>query len=197
MWWQYFLVFLGALLFDIVPFPFPPAFTIMVFLLIVFKLNVWWVIIIGVIGSILGRYILLLYAPLLAKMYLKESKNNDIQFLGDKMRENKWKGIMIILAYSLLPLPTTPLFLGAAISKIKAIYVIPPFLIGKFTSDTVALLLGAYAVDNVQTIMDQAFSLKSVASLILALFLLFCLFFINWRTLIQTKKLVWNFQIFK
>ena len=197
MWWQYFLVFLGALLFDIVPFPFPPAFTIMVFLLIVFKLNVWWVIIIGVIGSVLGRYILLLYAPLLAKMYLKESKNNDIQFLGDKMRENKWRGIMIILAYSLLPLPTTPLFLGAGISKIKAIYVIPPFLIGKFTSDTVALLLGAYAVDNVQTIMDQAFSLKSVASLILALFLLFCLFFINWRTLIQTKKLVWNFQIFK
>ena len=29
MWWQYLLVFLGALLFDIVPFPFAPAFTIM------------------------------------------------------------------------------------------------------------------------------------------------------------------------
>ncbi|SFU17437.1 membrane protein DedA, SNARE-associated domain [Algoriphagus locisalis] len=197
MWWQYFLVFLGALLFDIVPFPFPPAFTIMVFLQIVFKLNIWWVVLIGVAGSVLGRYILLLYSPLLAKRYLKESKNHDIQFLGDKMRENKWKGILLILAYSLLPLPTTPLFLGAGISKIKASYVIPAFIVGKFTSDTIALFLGAYAVENVQTILDQAFSLKAIASLVLAFFLLFCLFFIDWRTLIQTKKLVWNFKILK
>jgi hypothetical protein len=52
MWWQYALVFLGAFLFDVVPFPFPPAFTIMVFLQIVFDLNVWLVILIGVAGSI-------------------------------------------------------------------------------------------------------------------------------------------------
>lgn len=136
MWWKYFLVFLGALLFDIVPFPFSPAFTIMVFLQIIFQLNVWLVIFIGVAGSVLGRYILLLYTPFLAKKYLKESKNNDIQFLGEKMNENKWKGQMIVLAYSLLPLPTAPLFLGAGISKIEAKYIIPAFLIGKFTSDT-------------------------------------------------------------
>ena len=120
MWWQYVLVFIGALLFDIVPFPFPPAFTIMVFFQIIFELNVWTVIIIGVAGSVLGRYILLLYAPSIAKKYLKVSKNEDIQFLGEKMNENKWKGQLVILAYSLLPLPTTPLFLGAGISKIKS-----------------------------------------------------------------------------
>lgn len=197
MWWQYLLVFLGALLFDIVPFPFLPAFTIMVFLQIVFELDVWWVIVIGVAGSVLGRYILLLYAPLLADKYLKTSKNNDIQFLGDKMRENKRKGILIILAYSLLPLPTTPLFLGAGISRIKAIYVVPAFLVGKFTSDTIALFLGAYAVENVQSLIDETVSWKSIASLLLGLFLLFCLFFIDWRTLVQRKKLVWNFRIFK
>ena len=89
MWWQYLLVFLGALLFDIVPFPFLPAFTIMVFLQIIFGLNVWAVIVIGVVGSVLGRYILLLYAPVLANKYLKLSKNEDIQFLGVKMKENK------------------------------------------------------------------------------------------------------------
>jgi len=197
MWWQYFLVFLGALLFDIVPFPFAPAFTIMMFLQIVFELNVWAVIVIGVAGSVLGRYILLLYAPLLAVKYLNTSKNNDIQFLGEKMSENKWKGQMIVLAYSLLPLPTTPLFLGAGISRLKPIYIIPAFLIGKFTSDTFALLLGAYAVENAQSILDNAFSWKSAASLLFALFLLFCLFFIDWRTLIQSKRLVFNYKIWK
>jgi len=197
MWWQYLLVFLGALLFDIVPFPFPPAFTIMMFLQIIFKLNVWLVIVIGVIGSVLGRYILLLYAPILAGKYLNTSKNNDIQLLGDKMQENKWKGQMIVLAYSLLPLPTTPLFLAAGISRLKAVYIIPAFVIGKFTSDTIALFLGAYAAANAQNIFDNAMSWQSIASLLLGLFLLFCLFFVDWRTLIYTKKLVFNFKIMK
>ena len=197
MWWHYLLVFLGTILFDIVPFPFPPAFTIMVFLQILFDLNVWAVIVIGVLGSVLGRFILLLYAPLLANKYLKESKNNDIKFLGDKMNENKWKGVLVVLAYSLLPLPTTPLFLGGGISKIKAKYIVPAFLIGKFTSDTLALHAGKYASDNTQSIIDNALSWKSVPSLILGLLLLFCLLFIDWRTLIQKNKLMFNFKIFK
>jgi membrane protein YqaA with SNARE-associated domain len=195
MWWQYLLVFFGAVLFDIVPFPFAPAFTIMMFFQILFDLNVWAVIVIGVLGSVLGRYILLLYAPLMANKYLKASKNEDIKFLGDKMNENKWKGVLVVLAYSLLPLPTTPLFLGAGISKIKPIYIIAPFLTGKFTSDSIALNLGKYAAENQQSIIDNIFSWQSIASFILGFAMLFCLFFINWRTLIHTKKLAFDFKI--
>ncbi len=197
MWWQYVLVFVGALLFDIVPFPFLPAFTIMLFLQIVFHLNIWLVIFIGVIGSVLGRYILILYAPLVGEKLLKVSKNEDIKFLGKKMKENKWKGQMVILAYSLLPLPTTPLFLGAGISKLKARYIIPAFVIGKFTSDTLALQAGKYASENTQKLIDEALSWKSIASFALALLLLACLLFIDWRLLIQQKKLMLNFKIWK
>ncbi|EIA10489.1 hypothetical protein [Flavobacterium frigoris] len=195
MWWQYLLVFFGALLFDIVPFPFAPAFTVMVFLQILFDLNVWAVIIIGVLGSVLGRFILLLYAPLMANKYLKASKNEDIKFLGDKMNQNKWKGVLVVLAYSLLPLPTTPLFLGGGISKIKPIYIIAPFLVGKFTSDSIVLHLGKFASENQQNIIDDIFSWQSIASFILGFVMLFCLFFINWRTLIHTKKLGFDFKI--
>lgn len=112
MWWLPTLVFLGALLFDMVPFPFAPAFTIMVFLHLVFQLDLRLVIVFGVAGSVLVRFILFLYAPLMAKKYLKFSKNEDIQFLGDKMKENKWKGQIVIPAYSLPPIPTKPLFQG-------------------------------------------------------------------------------------
>ncbi|CAN5837443.1 hypothetical protein BH11BAC4_BH11BAC4_18800 [soil metagenome] len=197
MWWQYLLVFAGALLFDIVPFPFLPAFTIMLFFQIIFHLNVWLVIVVGVVGSVLGRYILMLYAPLIANRYLKLSKNEDIQFIGEKMKENKWKGQMIILAYSLLPLPTTPLFLGAGISKLNAQYIIPAFLIGKFTSDTIALHAGKYASEIPRNMIDEVFSWKSIASFVLSLILLFCLLFIDWRMLIQKRKLVLNYKIWK
>jgi membrane protein DedA with SNARE-associated domain len=197
MWWQYLLVFAGALLFDIVPFPFPPAFTIMILLQISFHLNVWLVIIAGVVGSVLGRYILILYTPSITNKYIKRSKNEDVQFLGTKMKENKWKGQIIVLAYSLLPLPTTPLFLAAGMSKLNAKYIIPAFLIGKFTSDTLALHAGKYASENAHNIMQNALSWKSIVSALFFLFLIFCLFFIDWRSLIQKKKLVWKFKILK
>ena len=197
MWWQYLLVFVGALLFDIVPFPFLPACTIMILLLITFHLNVWLVIIAGVVGSVLGRYILILYIPLISNKYFKKSKNDDVQFLGTKMKENKWKGQIIVLAYSLLPLPTTPLFLAAGMSKLNTKYIIPAFLIGKFTSDTLAVHAGKYASDNAHSIMQNALSWKSLASLLFSLFLIFCVFFIDWRSLIQKKKLVWKFKILK
>ncbi|MEO8586404.1 MAG: hypothetical protein ABI584_09615 [Acidobacteriota bacterium] len=197
MWWQYLLVFLGALLFDVVAFPFPPAFTIMVFLQIMFDLNIWWVIVIGVAGSILGRYILTLYIPLLAGRFLKRSKNEDVQFLGRKMKEKGWKGQAVIVAYSLLPLPTTPLFVAGGMAKINALYILPAFFVGKFTSDSVTVHLGKYASEHAGSLLEEALSWKSIASLAVGLLLLGALAFVDWRALIQQKTFQLKFKIWK
>jgi membrane protein YqaA with SNARE-associated domain len=197
MFWNYLLVFFGAFMFDVVPFPFPPAFTIMVFLQIMFDLNIWWVIGIGVAGSILGRYILTLYIPFLAGKIFKPSKNEDVEFLGKEMKEKGWRSQLFILAYSLLPLPTTPLFLAGGMAKIKPLYIIPAFFIGKFTSDTITVHLGKYAADNVASVLESALSVKSFASIGVGLLLICALLFIDWRSLIQKKKFQLNFKIWK
>jgi len=197
MFWNYLLVFLGAFLFDVVPFPFPPAFTVMVFLQIMFDLDIWWVIVIGVAGSILGRYVLTLYIPFLAGKIFKPSKNEDVEFLGKKMKEKSWRSQLFIVAYSLLPLPTTPLFLAGGMAKIKPLYIIPAFFIGKFTSDTITVHLGKYAADNVTSVLDSALSLKSFASIAVGLLLVCALLFIDWQSLIQKKKFQLNFKIWK
>ncbi|MBA3665035.1 MAG: hypothetical protein H0W61_12615 [Bacteroidetes bacterium] len=197
MWWQYALVFLGALLFDIVPFPFLPAFTIMIFLQVVYDLNLWPVIFIGVAGSILGRYILSLYIPHLSDKWFKKTKKEDVEFLGKKMKEKGWKGQLVVLAYSLLPLPTTPLFVAAGVVRLKPIYIIPAFFVGKITSDTIAVSSGKYASENVDSIRDNILSWQSIVGLSASLLLLCALLFIDWRTLIQKKKLELKFKIFK
>ena len=197
MWWQYVLVFLGALLFDIVPFPFLPAFTIMIFLQVTFNLALWPVIIIGVAGSVIGRYVMSLYIALLSAKYFKPAKNEDIEFLGNKMKEKGWKSQAVIIAYSLLPLPTTPLFVAGGIAKIKPLYIIPAFFIGKFTSDTMAVLMGKYASENLDEIKADLFSWQSISGLIISFLMLCAILFIDWRTLIQKKKLVLNFKVFK
>ena len=197
MWWQYCLVFLGALLFDIVPFPFLPAFTIMIFLQLVFDLNIWATICIGVAGSILGRYILTLYIHRISDTYFKPAKNEDIMFLGKKLKEKGWKSQIAIFSYSLLPLPTTPLFVAGGMAKITPLYIIPAFFVGKFISDTVALLIGEFALTNLNSLESNILSWKSAVGLVVSLFLLCALLFIDWRTLIQKKKFLLTFKIFK
>ncbi len=197
MWWHYVLVFVGAFIFDVVPIPFPPAFSIMVFLQIMFGLNIWWVVVLGVAGSILGRYVLTLYIPLLADKIFKPQKNKEVQFLGEKMQEKGWKSQLLILTYSLLPLPTTPLFLAGGMARLKPIQIIPAFFVGKFISDAVAVHLGNFAANNVQELINASLSWKSISSLILGILLIAALLFINWFALLEKKKIVLNFKIWK
>ena len=197
MWWHYVLVFVGAFIFDVVPIPFPPAFSIMVFLQIMFGLNIWWVVVLGVAGSILGRYVLTLYIPLLADKIFKPQKNKEVQFLGEKMQEKGWKSQLLILTYSLLPLPTTPLFLAGGMARLKPIQMIPAFFVGKFISDAVAVHLGNFAANNVQELINASLSWKSISSLVLGILLIAALLFIDWFALLEKKKLVLNFKIWK
>lgn len=197
MWYHYFLVFLGAFFFDVVPFPFPPAFTIMVTLQILFDLNLWAVICIGVVGSIVGRYVLTLYIPLLAGRIFKRAKTEDIEFLGTQMQEKGWRSQVMILAYSLLPLPTTPLFLAAGIARLKPIKIIPAFFVGKFISDTIAVNLGNYATKNAMRIFEEAATMRSILSISVGLIMVAALLFIDWRMLIQKGRLVLDFRIWK
>jgi membrane protein DedA with SNARE-associated domain len=197
MWWQYLLVFLGSFIFDVVPIPFPPAFTIMVFLQIMFKLNIWEVIGFGVAGSILGRYVLTLYIPFLAGKIFKRSKTEDVEFLGNEMKKKGWRSQLVIIAYSLLPLPTTPLFLAGGMAKIKPLYIIPAFFVGKFTSDAITVHIGKYASEHAESWIEGALSWKSIASLAVGLILISALLFIDWRSLIQKKKFQLKFKILK
>ena len=197
MWWQYLLVFLVTILFDIVPFPLPPAFTAIIFLQITFDLNIWLAIIIGVAGSIVGRSILTLYIPKVSGKIFSAAKNKDVQLLGDKMKKKGWKGQLFILVYSLMPLPTTPLFIAGGMAKVGPAFLIPPFIIGKFISDAVAVFLGKYLAENSAGIFEGAFSWKSILSLILGLLMISAILFVDWRSVFLQKKFKLKFNIWK
>ena len=197
MWLKYVYVFLASMAVDIVPFPLPPAFVVMVFLQIYFKLDVWVVIVVGVAGSIMGRYILTLYIPKVAKRIFNPSKNEDVQFLGKKLKEKGWKSQLAILTYSLLPLPTTPLFIAGGMAGMKPGLIIPAFFVGKFISDTIAVFMGKYAAENSVSLLEGVFSWESLLGLILGILLMFFVLFVDWRTWLQEKRFTLNYKIWK
>jgi len=72
--WIYLAVFLAALAVDLIPVIAPPAWTLMVFFLVKFQLNPWAVLVVGVSGSTLGRYLFSLYVPQIAHLLIKPRK---------------------------------------------------------------------------------------------------------------------------
>lgn len=113
------------------------------------------------------------------------------------MKEKGWQSQLIIIVYSLLPLPTTPLFLAGGMAKIKPLYIIPAFFVGKFTSDAITVHIGKYASDHAGSMVEGALSWKSIASLAIGFVLISALLFVDWRSLIQKGKFQLKFKIWK
>ena len=103
----------------------------------------------------------------------------------------------VIVAYSLLPLPTTPLSLAADMARIRPLYTIPAFFAGKLSSDSVAVAMGKYASQNLGSLRSSVLSWQSIAGLGVSLLLLLALLFIDWRALIQRRKFTLVFTLFK
>ena len=83
--WMYLLVFLAALIVDTIPVFAPPAWTVLVLLLLTFHLNPWLVVIIVVTGSTLGRYILSLYIPKISAALVNRREDKNLRYVGSKL----------------------------------------------------------------------------------------------------------------
>ncbi|MDP4115180.1 MAG: hypothetical protein Q8903_03555 [Bacteroidota bacterium] len=177
--------------------PAPPAFTVMIFLQIAFGLSLWPVILIGVAGSAIGRLVLSKYIDIVAKWVLKPEKNEDIRLLGEKIRTKGLKAQLFILLYTLLPVSSTPLFIASGMARIEPLYIIPAFITGKFTSDSIAVIIGKYTLENANSLFKNPISWQSGTALLLFLLLMFALLFTDWRTLIHQHKFHFKFNIWK
>jgi len=193
----YLLVFVASLLVDVVPFIGPPAWTVMVFLQVKFALSIWLVLITGVTGSAIGRYLYSGYIYRLSNHYIKPQKNEDLYFIGNKLANSGWKVQLVVLLYTLMPLPSTPLFTAAGVARMRTITLIPPFFVGKFLSDALMVVTGNYVAQNIVSISNDLLSWKALAGTILGLIIICLFLFTNWKKLLKEKKFSMSFNIWK
>jgi membrane protein YqaA with SNARE-associated domain len=194
---MYGVVFLAALAVDIIPLLAPPAWTIAVFLLVRFHLNPLIVLLLCASGSTLGRYLMSLYIPRFANLFIKRRKTDELEFLGKKLSQSLWQSWLFVLIYAVTPLSTTALFMAAGVAKVKPSHTLPPFFCGKFLSDAIMIFTGLYAANNFKNIVNGIYSPKAIVMLALGLVVIAWFLFLDWRALLQQKKFKFNFKIWK
>src|SRR5437588_4235702 len=195
--WMYVLVFVAALAVDSVPVFAPPAWTVLVVLLLLFHLNPWLVVIVGVIGSTLGRYILSIYIPKVSSALVTRREDENLRYVGSKVTKAPFTAATFVFLYTLTPLSTTALFTAVAMARVNPWHILPPFFCGRLITDGVMVYTGKYAAGNISGLWHGQLSIKSVLTLIAGLLVIGAFLFIDWRCLLEKRRLRFNFRILR
>jgi membrane protein YqaA with SNARE-associated domain len=195
--WPYLFVFLAALAVDTIPVFAPPAWIVLVILLVKFHLNPWIVVVVGVTGSTIGRYILTRYIPKLSSSIINRREDKNLQYIGGKLGKAKWSSALFVFFYTQTPLSTTALFTAVAAARVGPWHILPPFFLGRLITDGVLVFSGKYASANLSELLHGQASWKSVITLIAGLIVIGGFLFIDWRSLLERKKLRFRFRILK
>jgi membrane protein YqaA with SNARE-associated domain len=193
--WPYLLVFLAALAVDTIPIFAPPAWIVLVILLVKFHLNPWLVVPIGVAGSTIGRYILTRYIPKISSSLVNRREDANLRYIGGKLGKAKWSSALFVFVYTLTPLSTTALFTAAAAARVAPWHILPPFFVGRLITDGVLVFSGKYASTNLSELLHGQASWKTLIILIAGLLIISAFLFVDWRCLLEKGKVRLNFKI--
>src|SRR2546421_13044962 len=143
--WAYLLVFFAALAVDTIPVFAPPAWILLVVLLVKFHLNPWLTVGIGVTGSTIGRYILTRYVPKISSRIVNRREDANLRYIGGKIGKAKWKSAGFVFVYTLTPLSTTALFTAVAMGGTEPLHILAPFFLGRLITDGLLVFFCTYA----------------------------------------------------
>lgn len=195
--WPYLLVFFAALAVDTIPVFAPPAWILLVALLVKFKLNPWLTVAIGVAGSTVGRYILTRYIPRISSWLVNRREDANLQYIGNKIGKAKWSSAVFVFLYTLTPLSTTALFTAVAMARAEPWHILAPFFLGRLITDGVLVFSGKYASANLADLLHGEANWKTVVTLVAGLIIIGVFLFVDWRQLLEHKKLRFRFKILK
>jgi membrane protein YqaA with SNARE-associated domain len=195
--WPYLLVFLAALAVDTIPIFAPPAWILLVVLLVKFKLDPWLTVTIGVTGSTIGRYILTRYIPKISSSIVNRQEDANLRYIGSKIGKAKWSSAVFVFLYTLTPLSTTALFTAVAMARIRPWHIFVPFFLGRLITDGLLVLSGKYASGNLTGLLHGQANWKTVITLLAGLLVIGAFLFVDWRQLLEHKKVRFRFNIFR
>jgi hypothetical protein len=195
--WPYLLVFFAALAVDTIPVFAPPAWILLVILLVKFDLNPWLTVVIGVAGSTIGRYILTQYIPKVSSSIVNRREDANLRYLGRKLGSARWSSALFVFLYTLTPLSTTALFTAVAMARISPWHILGPFFLGRLINDGLLVFSGKYASANLSDLLHGEANWKTLIVLIAGLVVIAAFVFVDWRQLLEHKKLRFRFKILK
>lgn len=186
-----------VLLVNIAPAFVPPTWTILVYFIVKHNLYLPLVVLCGVTAATFGRYILSKYIGVISHSLFNDEQIENIGYLGKRLGKTKKANFFFTFLYSLTPLSTTALFVAAGVAKIRMDVVLSGFFLGRVISYTV-LATSARALSHSMISIDGGgLTWDSVAKILFASIVFLIFIFIDWKTLLEKKKIRIKWHIWR
>jgi hypothetical protein len=194
--WPYLLVLFASIAVDCVPVFAPPAWTLMLLVMVKYDLNPYATAFVGTCGTVTGRLIFSSFIiPWLGSKTLSRDKEDDLRYLGTHINKKGTAAFVFIFLYSLLPLSTTALFTAAGLASVRKAFVLPPFFLGNLIGDGLLLISGKATIRSLGDVFKGSWTPRDISMMVFGLLVVLVLLFVDWRTLLQKRKvnLKWAF----
>jgi membrane protein YqaA with SNARE-associated domain len=175
----------------------PPTWTLIVFFLNYFNLNIFAVVIISVIAATMGRLFLYSYIQTFSKFVFNKWEEKNLEYLGKKIGKNKKTNLLFIFLYSITPLSTTALFVASSIARVNIFILGLGFFLGRLVSYSFLAGTSLLIVNSLSEVIKNPLSFESIFLTILGFLILLIITFIDWKELLEKRKFVLNFKIWK
>jgi len=170
----------------------------MLLVMLKYDLNPYATALVGTCGTVTGRLIFSsLIIPWLGSKTLSRDKESDLRYLGEHINKQGLATSAFIFLYSLLPLSTTALFTAAGLAQVRKIFILPPFFLGNLIGDGLLLLSGKATIRSLGDLFKGSWSVKDISMMGFGLVVVLALLFVDWRTLLQEKKVKWKWAFWK
>jgi hypothetical protein len=150
-----------------------------------------------VASSTIGRYILTRYIPKISSRLVNKREDANLRYIGGKIAQAKWSSTIFVFLYTLTPLSTTALFTAVALARTELWHILTPFFFGRLINDGVLVFSGKFASANLADLLHGEANWKTLGTVIAGLIVIGIFLFIDWRQLLEHKKLRFRFKILK
>jgi len=148
------------------------------------QLNSLAIAMLGVIGSVSGRFVMYLYSKALGR-FIPQKYADNLNYFKKFVEERKLGIFLGTLIYSLVPLPSNLLFIAFGASSVKVLPVLAGFALGRAISYTAIVYASfrafvffeSFGIENLRYLADLLGILAAVAMI-----------FIDWRKVFEKRK---------
>ncbi|PYJ72202.1 MAG: hypothetical protein DME72_08450 [Verrucomicrobia bacterium] len=135
--------------------------------------------------------------PKVSSALVTRREDENLRYVGGKVTKAPFAAAVFVFLYTLTPLSTTALFTAVGIARVNPWHILPPFFCGRLVTDGVMVYTGKYAAGNASDWLHGQISWKSLLVVIAGLFVISVFLFVDWRCLLEKRRLRLHFKILR
>jgi membrane protein YqaA with SNARE-associated domain len=173
----------------VTPIPLPPSWLVLAYLSVKLGGDPVGIVLAGALGAAIGRTALAATARGLGPRVLRPSVKANVDYLATRLHRPRARaGVALLLAAS--PPPTGALYMAAGILRVNLGLVAAASFAGRAVTYGIAVAVAGSAVEQIPgRLRDAAAPLPIALGLALVAALLWLLVRIDWRTLLEERRL--------